>query len=369
MSAEVRARQLTGRLVGAIAVVELRGPGAAFLLHELGVSDLPDPGRLRRAALTALDGSSIDDVLVVRLGEEHFELGLHGGVAVREGLRADLEARGARWIDERDDARSSFAARVDRLAGELVAVRPLLSLLAQRGGALCRELERLRAILVAGGEAEARRALERLVDFSARCAPFLAPRRVALIGPPNAGKSTFFNAVIGRAENTVDARAGSTVDPVMRRIALGDLSIDLWDTAGLDPQSTGLAARAQSETLRRVRSSDLVLWLSPRGVVPPTGPWRELVHTELATCGDLGPPERASLIQIDAARDPERARASLQNLLERRWPAPEGLGTALACAPDDATARALRAAQAAEGGAALDLGLAALVNDLGAIEH
>ncbi|MBK9388441.1 MAG: 50S ribosome-binding GTPase [Planctomycetes bacterium] len=369
MSNEVRARVLSGTLVGAIAVVELRGRGAEALLRELGVGDLPAPGRLRRAALAALDGAAIDDVLVVRRSEEHLELGLHGGVAVREALRAELEARGVRWSDGIDDARSPFVAQIDRLAGELVAARPQLSLLAQRGGALRDELKRIRSVLAREGEAEARRALERLADFSARCAPFLAPRRVALIGPPNAGKSTFFNAVIGRVENSVDARAGSTVDPVMRRVALGDLSIDLWDTAGLDPEATGLAARAAAETLRRVRGSDLVLWLSPRGAAPPTGPWCELVDAELSTCGDLGPPTRASVPAVRAAEDPEGARAILRALLDQRWPLPEGLGSSRACAPDGATTGALRSALAAEGAAALELALAALVNDLGAIEH
>ncbi|MBL8899483.1 MAG: 50S ribosome-binding GTPase [Planctomycetes bacterium] len=369
MSVEVRARVLTGTLTGAIAVVELCGRGAAALLRELGVERLPELGAPRRASLRGRGGAAIDDALVVARECDRFELGLHGGVAVREALRSELEARGVCWTSGEAAPLLTIATRIDRAAGELVAPRPLLGLLAQRSGALSRELRRIRGRLALGETEQARRMLDELAEFSARCAPFFAPRSVALVGPPNAGKSTCFNALIGRSENIVDARAGSTMDPVQRRIALGDLSVDLWDTAGLDPASTGLAARAGAETERRVLRSDFVIWLSPRGSVPPPGPWRERIDAEVATRGDLGPSLRPALPVLQAREDPEGARALLRALLDQRWPAPEGLGSPRACAPDAEILLALREARDADGAAALDLAVATLVNDLGATEH
>jgi tRNA modification GTPase len=69
---------------------------------------------------------------------------------------------------------------------------------------------------------------------------------VALIGPPNAGKSSLFNALVARygecdremteptAPALVSARPGTTRDYLTARIALGDLACELVDTAGVE---------------------------------------------------------------------------------------------------------------------------------------
>jgi GTP-binding protein len=59
------------------------------------------------------------------------------------------------------------------------------------------------------------------------------PRRVALVGRPNVGKSSLLNKLTGEARSVVDAVAGTTVDPVDSLVELGDETWRFVDTAGL----------------------------------------------------------------------------------------------------------------------------------------
>lgn len=369
MSAATRARLLTGNLAGAIAVVELHGAEASLVLRSLGIDRPPGPGQLRRAALRAMDGSAIDEALIAATDHERFEVGLHGGAAVLEAFRAALETLEVAWAPRPEEGGATAIERPERLAAELLAPRALLLLEAQRRGALRHELARWAERAQKGISEPIRDELRILAEWSSRALPLLRPRSIALLGPPNAGKSSFFNAVIGRAENAVDARAGSTIDPVVRRLSLGDLTVDLWDTAGLDPSADGLLARAMSESERRVLACDYVLWLSPRGRSGPPARWSGLVDRELATWADQGSAVRVGVLEVSALAEPAACRAMLAALLAERWPTPEGFGCHRACAWSDALLERLRTIASAETAAELRGRLATLVNDLGAVEH
>ncbi len=57
--------------------------------------------------------------------------------------------------------------------------------------------------------------------------------RIALIGRPNAGKSSLFNRLVGEERSLVDARPGTTRDPVDERVQFGGESFLIVDTAGI----------------------------------------------------------------------------------------------------------------------------------------
>ncbi len=63
--------------------------------------------------------------------------------------------------------------------------------------------------------------------------PFGGPRRVALVGKPNVGKSSLLNRLIGEDRVVVDATAGTTRDPVDELIQLGGKTWRFVDTAGI----------------------------------------------------------------------------------------------------------------------------------------
>ncbi|MBE7464143.1 MAG: 50S ribosome-binding GTPase [Planctomycetes bacterium] len=92
-----------------------------------------------------------------------------------------------------------------------------------------------------------------------------APRAV-LVGPANAGKSSLFNALLGRDRALVDAAAHTTRDPVEAPFFGADGStLTLVDTAGLGAAHGGasLVALAQDATARAARAADLLLWVLP----------------------------------------------------------------------------------------------------------
>jgi tRNA modification GTPase len=85
------------------------------------------------------------------------------------------------------------------------------------------------------------------------------PFRVVLAGRPNAGKSSLFNALVGRDAALVSPQPGTTRDYLVRRLDLGAVSVELVDTAGR--RESGDAIESQADSLGREQAgrADLVL--------------------------------------------------------------------------------------------------------------
>lgn len=251
-----RVRRLTPPGRGGVALLAVEGPGAAALLGALFARPLPAPGRVAPGALVER-GEPLDEVLVARAAEDAFEVGCHGGPAVVERVVEALRRAGARAAD---GAAPDLRDASDRTAAEAAALLPgartelgCQALLAQRQGALARAVADLAARL----ETEPAAALEG-VDALLGTWPLgralLAPPRVALVGLPNAGKSSLLNALLGRARVLVSAEPGTTRDAVEELVDLDGVPARLVDTAGQrethDPVEAAGVARA-SEAARR----------------------------------------------------------------------------------------------------------------------
>jgi tRNA modification GTPase len=119
--------------------------------------------------------------------------------------------------------------------------------------------------------------------------------RVALLGPPNAGKSTLLNALAHRDVAIVTAEPGTTRDVLEAPLDLGGLPIVVYDTAGIREADS----EAEREGVRRARSAgaaaDLVLWLEdatqPQGIVNDVGEapaWRVRTKIDLPGASSAG---------------------------------------------------------------------------------
>ncbi|MBN2489303.1 MAG: 50S ribosome-binding GTPase [Planctomycetes bacterium] len=162
------------------------------------------------------------------------ELGVHGGPAVVDAVFAALVWAGAQAGDWKEllgqawrtGARDALFLAAHRWLGRAVSGTGARILVRALSGEL---QARIRAALEPAVNLEALGALE---AASRRAAVWFRPLRVILTGPPNAGKSTLFNALLGWDRATVSPQAGTTRDAVEEDLLLGDRPVRLVDTAG-----------------------------------------------------------------------------------------------------------------------------------------
>lgn len=296
-----------------IAVVRVSGPRAGDSLRAL-TGDIPPARRAAARILRNGRGDILDRALVLWLpgpgtatGEDTAELHLHGGRAVVAAVeRALAELPGLRAATPGEFTRRAFAngridlAEAEGLAELLEAETELQrrSAMALAGGALSQQVGTWRD-RVLGLSAEVEAVLdfsdeEDAADLPASFAPEAArlaselrewlvrPRatvlregyRVVLAGPPNAGKSTLFNALLENEAAITSPIAGTTRDVLERSVAIAGIPFTFVDTAGLRENEEGDEiekigiARAQEQLAR----ADLVLWLGEEGQ-GPAGAW------------------------------------------------------------------------------------------------
>ena len=258
-----------------MAVVRLSGPGAFAALRALAPELTPRPRFAHRVRLMdPSDGTPIDDGLALTFpgpasftGDDVVELHLHGSPAVVERLFAVLGRLGAAAAGPGAFTRRAFAnGKMDLTAAEGLADlieadsdAQRLQALEQMGGAWARRiadwqnrlldaLAWLEAAIDFTDEDDvpddvAGRAAGPLAEITMEMAALLADGRrgeiirdglrVAIVGPPNVGKSTLLNTLAGREAAIVSAIPGTTRDIVEVRLALDGYVVVLADTAGL----------------------------------------------------------------------------------------------------------------------------------------
>ena len=289
----------TGAGRAAVAVLRVSGPRAGDAVRALA-GDLPRP---RRAALRQLahQGVALDDALVLWFegpasytGEDAAEFHVHGGRAVVEAVLEALAAEGLRLAEPGEFTRRAFEnGKMDLTQAEGVADLIDAETQAQRrqalgqlGGALGERYEAWRGLLV-----EALAMLEAAVDFpdealpedvAARARPGLvaleaeigealvdAARgrrvrdgfRIALVGAPNAGKSTLLNGLAERDAAIVTSTPGTTRDIIEVPLTLGGYKVLLADTAGLRATEDSIEAEGVRRAQAWAAEADLRLWV------------------------------------------------------------------------------------------------------------
>ncbi|MCB2087771.1 MAG: tRNA uridine-5-carboxymethylaminomethyl(34) synthesis GTPase MnmE [Sphingomonadaceae bacterium] len=308
----------SGKPPAAIAVVRLSGPHAREALMSLA-GRVPEPKRVSLVKLRDREGLVLDHALALWLpgpgtvsGEDMAELHLHGGKAVIAAVEAALAGSpGMRAAEPGEFTRRAFAngridlAEAEGLAELLSAESELQRRLAVElaGGSLSAQVGTwLEQVLLLSAELEAQldfgdeddvagldpAFFARIVALAAELRDWLIrPRterlregfRLVIAGPPNAGKSTLFNALLETEAAITSAQAGTTRDVLERNVAFDGVPFSLVDTAGLrgetedEIERIGIG-RAEAELAR----ADLVLWLGPEGE-GPDGAWE--IETKL----------------------------------------------------------------------------------------
>ncbi len=279
---------LTPLAPAGIAVVGLDGPGAVAMLRRVFRPRTPrsvDPWPADRLRLgQVFDGDEVIDDAIVAVrtdadGTGHVRFSVHGGPRVVQRLIMALHRCGAS-IATAEEASAVWPA-AHAVEREVYAVLPHAQtrraaawLLRQRE-LLPRAVEEIRSQLageghgravgsVIGGSppaasSEARQRLAELLGRYAAARGMIAGFTVAIIGPPNAGKSTLANALCGRPRVLVSDTPGTTRDYVTEPTAVEGVPITLVDTAGIRPTGDPVEAEAIARARQQARTADLRL--------------------------------------------------------------------------------------------------------------
>lgn len=296
---------------GGLAVVRLSGPRAVAIARRmLPGAELGDPivshlARLGIVCWPATDvglaaGAAIDQVLVLPMlapasytGEDTVEFHCHGGAVPARQIVDACRSEGARAALPGEFTRRAFVngklslTQAEAVADLIAAEHPAAAqaALAQLRGGLNRDVARieriLRPVLAAlegslefGDDLDANppdrgARLVALTDARLLIGRLLALRdtgrrlregvQVVFRGPPNVGKSSLFNALLGQPRALVDHEPGTTRDVVSAPLMIDGILFMLHDTAGLRDVAGGVEAMGIERARQQAASADIVL--------------------------------------------------------------------------------------------------------------
>jgi tRNA modification GTPase len=302
-----------------VAVIRISGAGVRNVMTLMSAPEVLDRRAGFRRIVHPQTRALLDQAVVLffagpasETGEDVAEFQVHGGRAVvRAVLDALVTIPGCRMAEPGEFARRAFnngkldLVEIEALADLVDAETEAQRRLALRsGGVLSTLYEGWRTRLI-----EVAALTEAAIDFSdegdVAAASFDAARqrarplqdeiarhlddghrgeilrdgfRVALLGPPNAGKSSLLNALARREAAIVSEEAGTTRDVIEVRLDLDGYPVIISDTAGIR-ETEGLVEREGiRRSLAAAREADLTLWLSETGLdSPPLSISREMV--------------------------------------------------------------------------------------------
>ena len=294
-----------------VAIFRISGPSAGEALTAVSErSALPPPRRTIRCRMVdPATGDALDDGLSVWFpgpasftGEDVAELHVHGGRATADAIATALSALpGLRPAEPGEFSKRAFlAGKIDLTEAEAIADlidadtdAQRRQALAQLGGGLSQRLEAWRAKLIdilahteawidfpdedlpADVESAARAGIYELesdlsafLDDNRRGERLRDGLQVAILGAPNAGKSSLLNALAARDAAIVSDIAGTTRDVIEVHLDLGGWPVTLADTAGLRDAGDLVEREGVKRALGRAVDADLCLVLFDAMALP-----------------------------------------------------------------------------------------------------
>ena len=327
-----------------VAVLRVSGPRAHSLFDLFHVKQTDPRVATHVVYLHPETQDPLDDGLVLWFpgprsftGEDVLELHIHGGLAVQEAFLDVLSAQdGFRWAQPGEFSRRAFEnGKLDLTQVEAIADLVDAETDSQRLQALYQLEGRLSSLY--GGWRDRLLAalahLEAVIDFPDEDLPSDVAARlwqdvgalrseilahmgehrrgalvrdglsVAIIGPPNAGKSSLLNALARRDAAIVSDMAGTTRDVVDVHLNIAGYAVIVSDTAGLREAADSLETEGIRRALQRAEQADIVvlvqdgaLW--PTEVPVPDGLEAEIIH--LVNKADLLDQKPDGLLAVSA---------------------------------------------------------------------
>ncbi len=350
--------QLTPPGRGAIATALVEGPGALDVVttrfRPAGTRSVSTDGS--RQLIFGHFGPTPGEEVVARVhGTDAVELHCHGGHAAMARIAELLGQSGCTPLDWRDWARRHHPDPITADAHVALATartqRTALVLLDQFHGALRRSLDEIQQRLQQSELSAARRQIDALLARAPLGLHLTKPWRVVLAGPPNAGKSSLINALLGYSRAIVHCQPGTTRDVVTATTAVDGWPIELCDTAGLRQTKQPVEQAGAAMAHETLLAANLVLlvfdgsqpWADPDASLVALRPDALIVHNK----SDLPPahqPSRPGGLWTSALRG-DGIEPLLQTIAQRLVPDPPLPGEPIPFTADQIDA--LRAAQSA----------------------
>ena len=267
--------QLTGSGRGAVATVVVAGPLAEALVQARFRSMTKRPVKKQATEENPVWILNkpyfgnwswleyVEELVICRTGDQQFEIHCHGGRLASANIIESLVDGGARlesqqtWLNNTIDDRWVRSA-IERLASSQTE-RTTAILMDQVRGALRTELAQIADSLENARLEDAKKRLSRLVDMSELGCRLHQPFSVVLIGPPNSGKSSLINAIVGFQRSVVFDQPGTTRDLVRVETAINGWPILLTDTAGVRESDDSIEQEGIRLAVEQLRCADLVL--------------------------------------------------------------------------------------------------------------
>ncbi|RMG39661.1 MAG: GTP-binding protein [Planctomycetota bacterium] len=291
---------LTPRGRGAIATIAVAGEPERLAeipfraVRGGGLEDLP----VDRVAFGRWGHDVGEDVVVCRTGTQRFEIHCHGGPAAVERIVQDLRRCGVEAVEPFGFVRVTEGVVAAALAKAQAGARSLwtATMVVRQRDVWRSTVDRWRERLQDGSTQGATRARRRnpvatdekweqwraeiagILHWSEWARHLTEPFEVVVTGPPNAGKSSLVNRLLGYQRAIVYDRPGTTRDVVTGETVLHGWPVRFSDTAGVRPTDDVLEREGIRRALAAARRADLVLWLDDR-TQPPVrlADWKDVV--------------------------------------------------------------------------------------------
>ncbi|MEM8667365.1 MAG: GTPase [Planctomycetota bacterium] len=286
--------KLTGSGRSAIAVVAVEGPMAEAIIYrcvQFASEKQVRIGQVRFGYWTGpaqddlhanndstdeTSGSPSESVVITAVSLRRWEIHCHGGTAAIERVLSDLQHCGAQRLVELNSPPSLIVAEAEAVLSRCVTERTAAIALSQiRGGLDSWARESLAAENSGKPSERLNQQAQDILHWADWTMRLAEPWKIVLVGPPNVGKSSLMNALVGYDRSITFDQAGTTRDVLHAETVIDGLPVRLSDTAGMRDSNEPIEAEGMKRAVRAAAKADLVIEVLDAAEMPnrthPTG--------------------------------------------------------------------------------------------------